>query len=108
MPITPTPAVTTPVADTDTPFNVTLATTDIAQDLVLVPAAKKGRAVSLVNEGPGAVALAFDSTATVSGLLLETGDAYDEHNLEVSTKVSFINKVTGDTPRVRGVLWSGD
>jgi hypothetical protein len=36
------------------------------------------------------------------------GDAYDEHDLEVSTNVSFINVSVGETPRVRGILWSGD
>lgn len=99
--------VKTPVADTPTPFDETLTTAGTAQDLVSVPVGKKGRAVSLVNEGPGAVALAFDATATASDLLLEEGDAYDEHDLEVDTKVSFINVTLGQTPRIRGVLWSG-
>ncbi|KKN60388.1 hypothetical protein LCGC14_0532220 [marine sediment metagenome] len=97
-----------PSADTSTPFDVTLAVTATAEDLVSVPALKKGRAVSLVNEGPGEVAIAFDATATTSDLFLEEGDAYDEHDLEVSTNISFINVTTGQTPRVRGILWSGD
>ena len=97
-----------PVADEATPFNVTLTTAATAEDLVSVPSTKFGRAVSLVNEGPGAVALAFDAEAAVSDLLLEEGDAYDEHDLEISAKISFINVTTGETPRVRGVLWSGD
>lgn len=108
MPIKSKPKSTFPVANEATPFNVTLAVAATAEDLVSVPASKFGRAISLVNEGPGAVALAFDTTATVGDLLLEEGDAYDEHDLEISTKVSFINVTTGETPRVRGVLWSGD
>lgn len=110
MPITPTPNKATPPADTATPFNNTLAVTDTAEDLVLVPSpsTKKGRAISLINDGPGAVALAFDATAVVaSGLVLQPGEAYSEANLEIDTKVSFINIVTGDLPVVRGVLWSG-
>ena len=108
MPIKRKPKSTFPVANEATPFNVTLAVTDTAEDLVSVPSTKYGRSVSLVNEGPGAVAVTFDATATVSDLLLEDGDAYDEHDLEISTKISFINVTTGETPRVRGVLWSGD
>lgn len=108
MAIHPRPIVRTPVADTDTPFDQTLTTAGTAEDLVTVPASKKGRIISLVNEGPGDVALAFDATATVAGLLLIEGDAYDENGLEIDTKVSFINVTTGETPRVRGVLWSGD
>lgn len=108
MPIKPKPKFEYPFADTPTPFNVPLATADTAEDLVTVPASKKGRVVSLVNEGPGAVALAFDATATVADLLLEEGDAYDEHDLEISTNLSFINVTAAQTPRVRGILWSGD
>ncbi len=107
MPINPRPVLTTPVSDTSTPFDVTLAVTATAEDLVTVPAQKKGRAVSLVNEGPGEVAIAFDATATVADLLLGEGDAYDEHNLEISTNVSFINVTPTETPRVHGILWSG-
>ena len=108
MPITPRPFLTVPTADTDTPFDVTLAVSATAEDLVTVPANKFGRLVSLVNEGPGEVALAFDGTATVTDLLLGEGDAYDEHNLEITTNVSFINVTPTETPRVHGVLWSGD
>lgn len=108
MAINPRPVFRTPVADTDTPFDVALAIAATAEDLATVPVNKKGRSVSLVNEGPGDVAIAFDSTALVTDLLLEEGDAYDEHDLELSTKLSFINVTAGQTPRVRGVLWSGD
>lgn len=61
MPITPRPTFTSPVADTSTPFDVTLTISDTAEDLVTVPALKEGRIVSLVNEGPGDVAIAFDA-----------------------------------------------
>ncbi len=107
MPITPTRIVKTPVADTDTPFDVTLTTAGTAEDLATVPATKKGRAVSLFNHGPGNVRLGFDGTATVADLLLLEGEAYDEAGLELSTKVSFLNATVGQLPRVRGILWSG-
>ncbi|KKN83836.1 hypothetical protein LCGC14_0294890 [marine sediment metagenome] len=108
MTIKPRPVFTFPFADTATPFDVTLTTPATAEDLVLVPSTKKGRVLSLVNEGPGAVALAFDATAVVTDLLLEEGDAYDEQNLEISTNVSFINVTASQSPRIRGILWSGD
>lgn len=108
MPIQPRPILQPIVADTFTPFDVTLAVAATAEDLVTVPSQKKGRIISLVNEGPGDVALAFDATAIISDLLLLEGDAYGEHDLEISTKVSFINVTASQTPRVRGVLWSGD
>ncbi|KKN82250.1 hypothetical protein LCGC14_0310630 [marine sediment metagenome] len=94
-------------ANEDTSFNVTLAVAGTAEDLVTVPSGKKGRIVSIVNEGPGAIAVAFDVTATTSDLLLEEGDAYADQGLEISTNVSFINVTVSETPRVRGVLWSG-
>jgi hypothetical protein len=107
MPITPRPKIKVPVADTSTPFDVTLATPASPEDLATVPSGNKGRRVSLVNEGPGDVALAFDAVATAADLLLLEGDAYDEHDLDISTKLSFINVTAGEQPRVRGVLWSG-
>jgi hypothetical protein len=108
MPIRPKPKFTYPFADTSTPFDVTLAVAATAEDLVAVPVNKKGRTLSLINEGPGSVALAFDATAIASDLLLEEGDAYDERDLEIGTNISFINVTAGQTPRVRGILWSGD
>jgi hypothetical protein len=73
----------------------------------LVPVSKKGRAISLINDGPGSVAVAFDATATPTGLVLKPGEAYDDSGLEISTKVSFINVTPASLPVVRGVLWSG-
>ncbi len=108
MPIKTKPKLQQKFFDASTPFNVTLAVADTAEDLVTVPGSKKGRAISLVNEGPGAVALAFDATAITTDLVLEEGDAYDEHDLEIATNVSFINVTASQTPRVRGILWSGD
>ncbi len=108
MPINPKPKFVFPFADTSTPFDETLAVAATAEDLVAVPGSKKGRVLSLVNEGPGDVAIAFDATATVTDLLLLEGDAYDEHDLEIITNISFINVTVGQTPRVRGILWSGD
>ena len=63
MPITPKPFLTVPFADEATPFDVTLAVPATAEDLVSVPGSKKGRIVSLVNEGPGAAAIVFAATA---------------------------------------------
>jgi hypothetical protein len=107
MPIRTRPKSAFPVSDTATSFDVTLATPATPEDLVTVPSGDKGRIVSLVNGGPGSVALAFDATATVADFLLEEGDAYDEHDLEISTKISFINVTPTVSPRVRGILWSG-
>ena len=112
MPITPRASTTvnseSANADTATPFDVTLAVTATASDVVLVPALKKGRTLSLVNEGPGDVALKFDGTATITDLLIKEGEAYSEARLEISTKVSFINVTAAQLPRVRGILWSGN
>jgi len=87
---------------------VTLAVPATAEDLVTVPSGKKGRAVSIVNEGPGDAAVAFNADATVADLLLMEGDAYDDAMLEIGTKLSFINVTATQSPRLRGVLWSGD
>lgn len=110
MPIKPKPPgpISFPLADTPTPFDVTLAVAATAEDLVSVPGGKKGRMISIVNEGPGDVAVAFDAEALVTDLLLIEGDAYDDHDLEISTKVSFINVTAAAQPRLRGILWSGD
>ena len=70
MPITPRPKAAFPSADTATPFDATLTVPATAETLVAVPSNKFGRIVSLVNEGPGDVALAFDAVATVTDLLL--------------------------------------
>ena len=98
---------TTPPADTPTPFNVTLAVADVAEDLVTVPALKKGRNLTLKNKGPGSVFLAFDADATTADVEVEAKDNYSEVGIEIDTKVSFIGEA-GKTPRVFGVLWSGD
>lgn len=97
-----------PFADTSTPFDVTLATADTAEDLVAVPGSKLGRQVSLRNEGPGDAAIAFDDTATVNDFLLLEGDEYAGRDLEINTNISLINVTTAAQPRVRGILWSGD
>jgi len=108
MPITPRPKLNEALSDTDTPFDVTLTTPATAEDLVTVPSGKRGRIISLVNEGPGDIALKADATAVVTDTLLLEGDAYSEARLDISTKFSFINVTPTETPRVRGVLWSGD
>lgn len=108
MALTPKPKFTFPFADTSTPFNVTLVVAATAEDVVAVPVSKKGRMVSLINDGPGDVALAFDATATVDDLVVKEGEAYNGVSLEISTNVSFINVTASETPTVRGVLWSGN
>jgi len=107
MPFTPVTKVKTPIADKSTPFNVMLAVAGTAEDLVLVPVGRKGRALSLVNEGPGDIAIVEDAIATVTSTLVRDGEAYAESGLEISTKISFINVTPSATPVVRGVLWSG-
>ena len=113
MAIIPRTSVTTNVttekqnSDTFTPFDVTLAAAATAEDLVLVPATKRGRTLSIVNEGPGDAAIKFDGTATATDVLLKEGDAFNNDNLDFATKVSFINVTTGDQPRLRGMLGSG-
>jgi hypothetical protein len=113
MPIFPKQSVTQNVtvqstkADTDTAFDVTLAVAATAEDLVLVPALKKGRILSFINEGPGDIAISFDATATTADTLIREGEAYSEASLEISTKVSFINVTAAALPRVRGQLLSG-
>lgn len=105
MPITPPTA--QKFADTDTPFNKILTVAGTEEQLVAVPASKKGRIVSLVNDGPGVVAIAFDQAATTTALNLKEGEAYSEEGLAVSTDVRFINVTSAQTPTVRGILWSG-
>ncbi len=104
MPIRPVPVLTEKFYDTNTPFDVTLSVAATAEDFATVPVLKKGRSISLVNEGPGAVAIAFDATAVIGDLLLEEGDQYDEHRLEIATAISFINVTPAQQPRVRGIL----
>ena len=108
MPIIPAPPTPTqfPASDEDTPFDVTLAVVDTAEDLATVPGTKTGRAISIVNEGPGAAFVSFDADATTSDLELGKGDSYSDGGLAIASKVSFIGE-SGKQPRLRGVLWSG-
>jgi hypothetical protein len=113
MPIYPRVNVVTTVvtekimADESTPIDVTLAVAATAEDLATVPFGKKGRSISLINEGPGDVALKFDGVATEADVLIKEAEGYSEANLEIAANVSFINVTPAQTPRVRGVLWSG-
>ncbi len=108
MPLIPRPQLKEALADTDTSFDVTLAIPDTAEDFVTVPGGKKGRILSLVNEGPGDIAIKANATALVTDTLLFEGDAYSEARLDIATKFSFINVTPSASPRIRGVLWSGD
>lgn len=94
-------------ADEATSFDVTLAVPATAEDLVLVPGVKEGRSVSLINEGPGDAAIAFDATATAADILIREGEGYSDAQLSIQTKISFINVTAAVSPRLRGVLWSG-
>jgi len=78
-----------------------------AQALVVVPALKRGRTLSIVNEGPGDAAIKFDGPATVTDVLLKEGDAFSNDNLDFATNVSFINVTLAALPRLRGMLGSG-
>lgn len=97
----------TPPTDSETPFNNTLGVVDVAEDLVLVPATKRGRTIDIVNEGPGDVAVKLDGTAVVTSTLLREGDSVSWVGLDIQTKVSFINVTAASLPVLRGVLHSG-
>ncbi len=92
-------------ANEGTPFDVTLAVADTAEDLVTPPTGKVIRRVNIVNEGPGTAHISFDGTATTTDLALAKGDSYSEADVEIVTNISFIGG-TSKTPRVRGLIWS--
>lgn len=109
MPIIPNSSVninTDQVVDQAVPINKTLAVVNTAEDLVLVPATKKGRQFSLVNEGPGSAFIQVDGTATLLSTEVKVKDTWYETALSISTRLSFIGE-TGKQPHVRGVLWAG-
>ncbi len=93
-------------AEEATPFDVTLAVADTAEDVVVPPGGKTIRRINVVNHGPGVVFLEFDDTATTSSLEVERRGTYDEADIGVSTNISFIGE-PGKKPRVTGVVWSG-
>lgn len=113
MAIIPRTSVTTNVStekqntDEAVAFDVTLTVPATAEDLVTVPASKRGRTLSIVNEGPGDAAIKFDATATAADVLLKEGDSFAQDNLDLTTKVSFINVTVGAQPRLRGMLGAG-
>ena len=92
-------------ADEGTPFDVTLAVADTAEDLVAPPSGKVGRRITIVNTGPGKAYIAFDAEATTGDLELGKNDAYDEADIEILTKISFIGE-SGKQPQLKGILWS--
>lgn len=94
-----------PLADEATPFDVTLAVVNTAEDLVVPSVSKEGNRVTIVNEGPGKAFIAFDATATTSDLELGKRDSYEEADVSIVTNISFIGE-SGKKPRVRGILWS--
>lgn len=98
---------TPPPVDTQSPFEMTLGVTSVAEDLAIVPVGKRGRQIDIINEGPGDVAVKFDATATPAHTLLREGDSVSWANLNIVTKVSFINITAAALPTLRGVLMSG-
>ena len=109
MPIIPNSSTnlnTTPFPDEAISINKTLTTVNTAEDLALVVVGKKGRKVSLVNEGPGSAYIKVDGVATVNDIEIQPKDVWYEEDIEISTKLSFIGDV-GKKPHVRGVLWCG-
>lgn len=95
------------VTDEMTPFDVTLAVADTAEDLVAAPGGKTGRELTLHNAGPGDAYIAFDAPATTSDLLIPARHSWATTiPTSIGTKVSFIG-AAGKTPRVFGALFSG-
>lgn len=93
-------------ADTSDPINATV--TNVASDVVTVPNGKKGMVVSLWNDGPSAVRIAFDVTATpTTGIVLNPGEGYADGNLAIAARISAISLVTGQDASMRGIMWSG-
>ena len=107
MPITPANASNSSGSDVSTAFDVTIAVVATAEDLVTVPNSPndRGKTLSLINDGPGDVNIGFDADATASDLLIKEGEAYDEHDLAILTKVSIYGAT--EQPTIRGILWSG-
>lgn len=98
---------TPPVTDQAVPIQKTLAVANTAEDLVLVPAGKKGKRFTIINMGPGAAYVEVDGTATLASIKLPSGATWTEDSdVQISTKFSFIGD-TGQTPTVTGVLWAG-
>lgn len=93
--------------DKHVPINKTLTVAGTAEDLATVPAGKKGRKFSLVNEGPGSAFIQIDGTADGDSTEVRPGDVWYEENLAIATNLSFIGE-PGKKPKVRGALWAGD
>lgn len=92
----------------DTPVPINAPVTDVASDVALVPSGKDGLVLSLWNDGPSAVSVAFDVTATpTNGVILNPGEGYAEGDIKINTKVSAISMITGQTATLRGTLWCG-
>lgn len=92
----------------DTPIYMNETVTDTASDIATAPTGKDGMVVSIWNDGPSPVAIAFDATATpTSKLILNAGEGYAEGSIRVSTRISAISLVAGQSAVVRGTLWCG-
>lgn len=92
-------------AKTQTDFNI--GVTDVASDVVTVPAGKVADTVSIWNDGPQAVRVKVDATATpTDGILLKAGEGYADNQITVTSRLSVIVLVAGGNANVRGVVWS--
>lgn len=109
MPIIPNSSIalnTSALPDTAVAVNKTLTTVNVAEDLALVPVGKRGRKVSIVNDGPGSAFIRVDATATINDIEIQPKDAWYEDGIDFATKLSFIGE-TGKKPHVHGVVWCG-
>jgi hypothetical protein len=115
MPIIPA-ATTTAVEDRDKteviPVDVTLAVANTAETLFTVPTGKVGRSFSLLNDSgaPSTAHVSFvaGGTATTANKGIARRERWDEEGLHLPEGTySFIGG-TGETPRVRGVVWTSD
>lgn len=106
MPLFGKPTVNQKTASTSTPINSTV--TDVAADIATVPAGKEGMIVSILNDGPSDIRVAFDADATAaSGLSIKAGESYADSGFAIATRVSAVSVAAGQVAVVRGVLWSG-
>lgn len=93
---------------TKTPTDFEATVTSTAGDVVTAPTNQSGDTLSLWNDGPASVRIAFDADATATtGILVKAGEGYSEADITVASRVSAIIVAgTGVNAVVRGVLWS--
>lgn len=93
-------------ATTSTPINSTV--TDVASDIATIPANQEGMNVSIWNDGPSPVRVAFDTAATATtGIEIKAEEGYADADLAIATRISAVSTVAGQQALLRGVVWSG-